>query len=285
MQRQTLKEFVDANCIPIDREIFLMMWNVIEGDEWIFLDRKFIKSALTMDISKDAVNRFYLRTLVTYVENLDYKNIEYPSIGKHPPNTKFYSVTRRTFVKLLCTAKTPRVNRCLDYLYEIQNLMVQYYKSQYDDYKSAVNEMMSAPAIVSHTRLQAIIELDRSMVARNNIGLVYFIHEEGDLNFFKVGCTANLKVRISNLQTGSRRILKCYNMLSPSIRGSSKQFCMPAFLITWSMVNGLILIHPLLMNYVKNYWDDFCFLGLVHMNHIFDTMTETVPLNESIESR
>ena len=41
-------------------------------------------------------------------------------------------------------------------------------------------------------------------------GLVYFIHEEGEMNVFKIGYTTNLKKRLESLQTAHYRLLQVY---------------------------------------------------------------------------
>ena len=44
-------------------------------------------------------------------------------------------------------------------------------------------------------------------------GLVCFIHVEGDMNVFKIGCTTNLKTRLQDLQVCHYRLLQVYAMI------------------------------------------------------------------------
>lgn len=207
---QTLKEFIEERCVGVDRDMFMMMWNVIDGPEWIRLERTFILSSLVTNSDQSAVNNFYRRVLITYRLNIDYTEVLDVNRAIHGSRAKFYNVTKRTFVNLLCTTKTPLASRYLNFLYDLQLLVVQYYKSQYDDCQAAIAEMMNAPAIITYTRSRAIIELEETLELRNKIGVVYFIHEDGDPQFFKIGYTYDLPSRISTLQTGNRRKLVCY---------------------------------------------------------------------------
>ena len=56
------------------------------------------------------------------------------------------------------------------------------------------------------------------MTKTNYNGLVYFIHVEGDMNVFKIGCTANLKTRLQDLQVCHYRLLQVYATIENVLR-------------------------------------------------------------------
>lgn len=210
---QTLREFIEEKSIAIDRDVFTQLWNIIEGPDWVPLSRKFIKEHLTSDKGVNAVTNFNARVLSgsIYVENVDYKRIESPPDQKYGFCTKYYSVTKKTLVSLLCKAKTPTSLRFLEHFYEIQNLVVQYYKSQTADYEKSLAELMETVTITEHTEKQRekYAELER----KASVGYVYFVHEIGDFMCFKIGYSQDVDARMVSLQTGNKRKLKCHKVV------------------------------------------------------------------------
>ena len=66
---------------------------------------------------------------------------------------------------------------------------------------------------VREDMLEKWIEISKhscSFRKRNGKGLVYFIHEEGKFNRFKIGYTTNLEERVLSLQTGNPDLLVVY---------------------------------------------------------------------------
>ncbi len=220
MAGQTLKQFIEEKTIHIDKDVFEELWNIIEGPEWIPLERQFVKEYFKSGCSgRNIITNFYTDVLIAgYTHGIDYKQRDPTDVERKagktcPGNTLFYSTSRKTLITMLCRAKNPKAMRYLEYFYELQNLVVQYYKMQHENSQAALASMMTAPVIVSHTRAQRIKYADIEFEKKQAIGIVYFIHEDMDMSHFKIGCTYQLLVRIRQLQTGSWRILKCYRYI------------------------------------------------------------------------
>lgn len=210
---QTLREFIEEKSIAIDRDVFTQLWNIIEGPDWVPLSREFIKEHLTNEKGVDAVTNFNRRMITrsNYVLNVDYKQTDPPVGQKFANGTKFYAVTKKTFVSLLCKAKTPTSLRYLEHFYEIQNLVVQYYKSQVPDTEKSLAELMETATIAEHTEKQR--EKYAELESKELIGHVYFIHEDCDFTCFKIGYSQDVDARMISLQTGNKNTLKCYKVV------------------------------------------------------------------------
>lgn len=150
-----------------------------------------------VDKSHELVLNFYVNYIIS-------KDSRGGALKKH------YIITKKTLIICLCRSRLPNSLRYVEYFYEIQNLLVQYYKSQYNDYEMKLKEMLDNPIIKKYTLSQEIKYLDKELNNTSKVGLVYFINEINDLNYFKVGYTYNLPERLSQLQISNRRKLEVY---------------------------------------------------------------------------
>lgn len=228
----TLKDFIEQNlnAINIDKKIFIELWDLIENKQWIYLTKEMVVDWMGYILSKDMMRDFIRRQLIpNYKENIDYKEVdkshELVILDKKKETRggslkKYYIITCKTLITCLLRSQTKTSLRYAEYFYEIQNLLVKYYKSEYQDYALKLNEMLNNPEIKKYTQSQEIKYLDIKLSDRNKVGLVYFIAEENDLNYFKIGYTYSLNERLTALQISNRRKLEVYKYFytsSPSI--------------------------------------------------------------------
>ena len=69
--------------------------------------------------------------------------------------------------------------------------------------KKELKYLKNLPHIKSHLRVQAIKEIN----IKSKVGCIYFIREEGDMEYFKIGFTYHLPTRLKQLQCANRRKL------------------------------------------------------------------------------
>jgi hypothetical protein len=69
-------------------------------------------------------------------------------------------------------------------------------------------------------------------------GLVCFIHVEGDVNVFKIGCTTNLKTCLQDLQVCHYRLLQVHATIG-NVPKKKRQNFIDSFKQSISEVNGL----------------------------------------------
>jgi hypothetical protein len=156
---------------------------------------------------------------------------------------------------LLCNAQTKLSERYREHFYEIQNLLVQYYKSQYLDYKNKLKEMLNHHIIKKYSRQQEIKYLDIRLNENSKVGLVYFINEENDLEYFKIGFTYDLPDRLATLQNSNRRKLEVYKYVyctNPSLIETILHNKLSKYLVMGEWYNINTNIVESLVSYVEN---------------------------------
>lgn len=223
----SLDEFISANLdkINIDRKVFMTLWSIIENGEWVYASEEVVHEQFGYKNGDRMMPNFYRKLNCDFKNNSDYKEVnkDHDLVKSHKNSRtkdnrggslkKFYIITKKTYIMLLCRSKTQASLRYAEYFYEIQNLVVQYYKSQHDDYKRKLNQMLSNDLIEKYTLSQEIKYLDMTVGGNSKIGAVYFINEDSDLNYFKIGFTYDIQKRLSELQTSNRRKLAVYKYI------------------------------------------------------------------------
>jgi hypothetical protein len=219
-QQNDLKLFIEQNTsIKIDSDIFMQMWDIITGDEWSFLSPDIIVN----DMGFASARNFYSDNLCKfYQENSDYKKApdDYPSViafqlklnRRGGPKSQFYIVTKKTMTILLCKSKRAKADRYLEHFYEMQRLIVEYYKSREQNDTSSLIALMSTTHIATHTTQQAIKYT--KLEEKKQTGFVYFVYEKDNEKCFKIGYSNDVSDRIAKLQTGNSRELVCYCTLA-----------------------------------------------------------------------
>ena len=106
--------------------------------------------------------------------------------------------------------------RILEHFYYIYDLLFKYYEYQSIqlklEYTTEINKIKNIDYIKNYTTKQDIKY--KILEEKNEFGFVYFIYEKDDINYFKIGFTTNdLDSRLSNLQSGNRRILQIYKSI------------------------------------------------------------------------
>lgn len=229
----SLDEFISANLdkINIDRKVFMTLWGIIENGEWIYASKEVVHEQFGYKNGDNMMSDFHRKLSREFENNFDYKKVgvDHNLVKSHKnsrtkdnrggSSKKFYIITKKTYIMLLCRSKTQASLRYAEYFYEIQNLVVQYYKyyysvhNKYDDCKDKLTQMLSNDLIKKYTLSQDIKYLDMTVGGNSKIGAVYFINEDSDLNYFKIGFTYDIQKRLSELQTSNRRKLAVYKYI------------------------------------------------------------------------
>lgn len=102
-----------------------------------------------------------------------------------------------------------------EHFVNLSNLVKIYWQYQAKFYCLKFEDELNKVCVMQHnieySKMQKIKQLELDLESKYRIGCVYFIYENGDLNYFKIGWCFNLQERLSGLQTGNRRKLEVYN--------------------------------------------------------------------------
>lgn len=214
-----LRLFIEQNTtINVDAEIFMQMWNILTGDEWQFLSPDII----TNDMGFARAGDFYRDNLIPfYKDNVDFKQStvdnssirdwEKTRLVRRGTSPKYYLVTKKTMVILLCKSKRAKSERYLEHFYEMQRLIVEYYKSREVDPIASLTQLMSSAHIADHTATQTLKY--QIVEEKSQIGYIYFIYAEENPERFKIGYSDNVEVRMRALQCGNSSELKYYRTM------------------------------------------------------------------------
>jgi hypothetical protein len=123
-------------------------------------------------------------------------------------------ITKKNFKKLCMKMQTKEGENIRDYFMEIENLLLIYLKYQCECEKISYNKIIEEIKEMKHIKEYSKIKNEERIKYKEELekkeGYVYYINEEEDLNYFKIGYTYDVKERLEDLQTGNRRKLKIY---------------------------------------------------------------------------
>lgn len=224
-----ISEFIEVNQINIDIDIFNLL-NKIINEEWVYITETIVSKWMGYKLTKDIMYNFSIRIKKDFEENIDYKEVdknheivqselnkeesseEKKNKTKGGHNKKYYIVTNKTLIGLLCRSKSVNSIRILEHLYETYNLLLKYHIYQCNElklnYENEIKKIKELENNILFTELQKIKYLKLQEKEKENV--VYFIYEQNDLNYFKIGFTNDIKRRLSQLQNGNRRRLCIY---------------------------------------------------------------------------
>jgi len=183
----------------------------------IYLSEEIIKKYLTKGKGKHSLNNFHKQILLKgdYEEGVDYwkatleeKNemcVRANLKTSQNKNKKRYFVSPECFKLLIISSGIS--NRSKKYFVNLESATVKYIKYQAKFKNKKLNDeikyMKSLPHIKQFMRMQAIREIKNNQ----KVGCVYFIIEEGDPSYVKIGFTYHLPTRLKMLQVANRRNL------------------------------------------------------------------------------
>lgn len=209
--------FIQKNNYNIDDKYLDFLWNSYykNNTKWITIDDEMIKY-ITGFIGDVKSREFYnkkkdLKTYIhrNYIENEDYVEKKSQDIKQHGgQNKKYISMHIDAFKGLLMK----RDKRIREYFSQIEHLLYKFYRTKCDNYEKELNELRNMNHIKIFTS-----EQDKKHVMLDcniNIGYVYFIYEENNYKYFKIGFTKKTVImRLKQLQTGNRRKLYIYEII------------------------------------------------------------------------
>ncbi len=218
---KTLLEYIDEHKIDIDRDVLIKILLMV-NEEWIYFSKLYIHNWIGYKVGRNSHNNVVNDMKKKYIEGIDYKEVEknhhlvLEYFKAHPDecipsiNKKFYIVSNKTFVVMLMRAKTTTSIRYAEYFYHIHDLMIKYYKYQAEFTKQEFKAIYQLQHVREYTQLQNIKYLE---LKSSRIGVVYFVHENGVLNKFKIGWTTDLPMRMKALQVSNWRDLMIYKTM------------------------------------------------------------------------
>ncbi len=152
-----------------------------------------------------------------YEKSMDKDTLPHPNKFKGKNKTNHLILTVDCFKQTLLMLNNSKVGRIRKHFIQMEKLLLIYWKYQCIfkelNFQDEINKLKQLQHIKQYTQMNAIIELDNKIQEKYKIGCVYFIYEENDMKYFKIGYTFNLKSRLCELQVGNRRKLKIYKTI------------------------------------------------------------------------
>jgi len=229
---KTLLEFIEEHNVDIDSKVLSKVVGILD-DQWTYLfwlvcsgfrqlSNEIVQSWMGYKLGKNMMVNIYTKLHSEYIDHTDYKQVDkthelvetHPQVDKCGNRKKFYIVTSKTLITMMLRAQTKTSTRYAEYFYEIRECMIEYYKYQAEElrveFKQAIQQLVDLPHVREYTLLQSVKYLDLEIEDKYKSGVVYFIQEEDDDDFYKVGFTTHLPTRLEQLQAANRRKLKVY---------------------------------------------------------------------------
>ena len=224
----TIQEFMKKNNHRLNLLFVDKFWNNIQDDKPILIDDQIVRWLTGNQNSKIHNSRKNIKDKIKKF-NLDYKIISYNEVlklkefnknnfetkqKKYLRQMKFILINLFDFKMLCMMSNTIYGHQIKVYFIQIENILKHYLFYQCQYYKKSYSDVIKEIKNYEHNKIyleKKLKELkDNEEYLKNRKGYVYFLNEENNHNYFKIGFTYNLKKRLSNLQTGNRRKLEYY---------------------------------------------------------------------------
>lgn len=222
----TITEFIEYKKSDIDIDIFNLLHDVIKNKSWIFVSNKIIHNWIGYKKTESSTTDFYKKLKYMYEINTDYKEVDksheliikYNMMNKKIENRggflkKYYIISDKTLVLCLLKANTKESHRILEYFYEIHSLLISYYEYQATELKLDYDNELIKIRNMEHNKKYTLEQEKKYLKEEDIPGYVYFINEINDLDYFKIGFTTNINMRLMSLQSGNRRKLNIYKYI------------------------------------------------------------------------
>ena len=256
-----ITEFIQITQFGIDKDTFDRFYHNLQDDIPIYLNKniikwcgyegdlrhqkeQFIKIINSNDIPIIELNNteyveFYGKIKLKQSDknsdtNSEITDIDYSTLYPDPKTfnskahkTKHILIMPDDFKKVVIMLKTKKGNRIRDHFINLCNLLELYWMYQCKFYKKSydkdIKNLKQMQHIKEYTKLKAIQELEEYLNNKYKIGCIYFIHEDNNYKYAKIGYTYNLKKRLQELQIGNMRklyVYKSYYISFPQIEES-----------------------------------------------------------------
>ncbi len=241
----SLDEFVRVTGFPIDGFMRGFYAN-LDNDVNIYVTEGLIEWCGFGATEFRKKKMMFVRIIEQFIENEDYwiyNNAEYAdhyalekpqnSFGyPHPMKfnkrgmgkTKHIILTTDCFREILMMLNTKKALAVRKHYIQLEKLIILYMKYQCEylrtSFSDTIDKLNNLDHVKEYSRVRRIEELDISLRHRYRVGVIYFIHEEGNENIVKIGYTFKLKKRLFSLQSANHRLLivkKYYFSLFPQI--------------------------------------------------------------------
>lgn len=224
----TITEFIQEHKFNIDIDIFDLLFDIVQNNTWLYVSGNIIHEWIGHKKTNVSHSDFYKKIIKAYVVDIDYKEVtkdhdlvlKYTTINPFNKATgggalrKYYIISDKTLVICLMKANTSKSTRILEYFYQLHDLLLRYHKYQSNQLQLDHVAEINMIKIMSHNQQYTIEQAEKYINNEDNkSGYVYFIHEDKDLDYFKIGFTINLEKRLCTLQGGNRRKLNIYKSI------------------------------------------------------------------------
>lgn len=220
---KTFTEFIQSEEILIDTDVFNLIYDIIVNKSWTYITKELVIGWLGHNDKDSIVSNFYRKHMIKYEINIDYKEVDkdhelikkyYLETGKRfPNNAKFYIISGKTLITMVMKSKKLNSLRIMEHFYYIYDLVFKYHEYQSIQLKLDYENEIEKIRNMEHNRIYTAEQVLKYKEVENNYGYVYFIYEENEFNFFKIGFTCDLDARLRQLQCGNRRILNIYKYI------------------------------------------------------------------------
>lgn len=227
----SLTKFIKITEYCIDKYMIDKFYISIKEDIPIYLDNTLIQwcgYAGSMSEQKRALLNVMKKYNIKYTE---YTNDEYERFRKNKVDlldyyplidrtngkgrTKHIMIMSNDFQLIMLRLPTSTGIVVAEHFVNLSNLVRLYWQYQAKFYCLKFEDELNKVCVMQHnvefSRMQKIKQLELNLESKYRIGCVYFIYENGDLNYFKIGWCFNLPERLGGMQTGNRRKLEIYN--------------------------------------------------------------------------
>ena len=223
----SLQEFMNVTGIKMDKYLVDKFYHSIKEDIPIYLDNELIQWCGYAGELRDQKRRLFDLIKKYKVSTIDLDNDEYeelrevnliyyPKVDKSrgKGKTRHILIMPDDFQLIVLRLPTSTGHIVADHYIGLSNLVRLYWQYQAAFYKinfeDLINQTCNEPRNIIYSRHQKIKQLEINLQQRYRIGCIYFIYEDDDLDYFKIGWCYNLPNRLTSLQTSNRRELKIY---------------------------------------------------------------------------
>lgn len=224
-------EFINVTKYEINEYLIKKFYCSIDNNMPIYLDNELIKwCGYSGNLSTQKSNLLKLikshNVQFIQLDNYEYNKFQkqmnspnYPKIDiyKSHYNTKHILIKPYDLQIVLLKLRTSTGHIIAKHYVNLSNLIKIYWQYQAEFYKmnfeKIINNVCDLPHVILYSRQQYIERLDTILQNRYKIGCVYFICENSDTSYLKIGWCYNLPDRLAKLQISNWRKLSTYKYI------------------------------------------------------------------------
>jgi hypothetical protein len=239
----TFSEFIEVTEYKVDKYMIDKFFNSIKDDMPIYLDNDLIKwcgyAGELRDQKQNLLNlikRYGIK--ITKYNNNEFDKFRnsnlklseyYPAVDRSNGKSKTIHILimPKDLQLVLLILPTSIGHIIAEHYVNLSDLIKLYWRYQATFYSTKFENEIDKVCKMKHnadySKLQKIKQLELDLEQKYRIGCIYFIYEDNDRDYFKIGWCYNLPDRMASLQTGNRRKLKVYKKYFTSFAYNEEQ--------------------------------------------------------------